>query len=272
MKIYQILLSLMITTSSSTILFCSSAKDRCNVSVRRKSHDGTRDGRFGSARDTFNRLGQTYTGVLGLENQVYDLGSDDKAPERWASFGATINNLADAKKWVAAVERKGWALPQSSMKPALDIIQADRQADITASLQEFEKIQRAGSAILVSVIQKQQERIKQDETRHAYFVEEITRISQAKQREFEARGQERLQEDANTIEKIKNLWQTSNNYITAHNKQYPEAAITDTPFISKKKAKEMNPENLARIASVYDAALKQASACNSSISARDITA
>ncbi len=105
--------------------------------VRRKSHDGTRDGKFGSAQDTFSKLGNSYNPLFGTQNQVYDIGSDEQAPARWTPFAAqigdTITSINDLKKWESTITRKeqecpsvDWTPLQESKIKAQKLIATDR--------------------------------------------------------------------------------------------------------------------------------------------------
>jgi hypothetical protein len=140
MKISRIFLSAMILFSMQSSLFGMRATDDKGVvvvqeqtRVRRKSHDGTRDGRFGSAEDTFVKLGTSYNPLFGPQNQVYDIGSDEHAPARWVKFGETIKTVPDAEKWIDTIERKekecptvDWTPLQESKENAQSIIASDR--------------------------------------------------------------------------------------------------------------------------------------------------
>ena len=117
MKIARIVLTATMLLSLKSTLFCS---EKATL-TRTKSHDGTRDGLFGSGLDTLAKLGNPYG------SQVYALGSDEKAPERWALVGKTIKTLELAQKFNTAVTEKGWDLPEDAIKPSLDLINAENE-------------------------------------------------------------------------------------------------------------------------------------------------
>ncbi len=265
MKIARIVMTATILFSLKSTLFCSASEQAIVVDkaaipvVRRKSHDGTRDGRFGSAADTFKKLGQIYKGPFGIgEEQIYALGSDEGAPMRWAHFGKTITNVADAKKWVKAVEEKGWNLPTECMQPALDLIQADREDKIAKSKIEFTQKQEATRALIASITELNTKRTSFDQERNQFYAQEIRKITDAKIIEFTTRNQERSEENEKICQQLKTLLEDTKIIRLAHNEQYPENPIVAAPIIIRSDINQINKITLATIAARYDAAIKAA--------------
>ena len=265
MKIARIVLTATILFSLKSTLFAAQEqavivnKTEIPAITRRKSHDGTRDGRFGSAADTFKKLGQTYKGALGLgEEQIYDLGSDEGAALRWAPFGTTITNVADAQKWVDAVARKGWNLPEESMKPSVDLIQADRQRKVAENMSKFNKMQEASCSLIASITETDKKRAAVDQERSKFFAHEIIKITRAKALEFTNRAIERNAEDTKIIDDLKKILEETKTFRLAHNQEFPENPINAKPVVKRDDINKLNTKTLAGIAAKYNAALKDA--------------
>lgn len=265
MKIARIVLTATILFSLKSTLFCSSSAAiepeivTAPVLVRRKSHDGTRDGHFGSAADTFSKLGQTYKGAFGLgEEQIYDLGSDEQAPARWASFGKTIKTLSDAQKWVQAVAKKGWSLPAESMQPSLDIIAADKAIKIQENFTTFNHMQEVSRSLIAQIVKTNADRTALDHERNQFYKEEIIKITQTKALEFTNREIERNAQDTKISSDLKDILEKTKTFRLDHNTQFPENPIHATPVVKREDINKLNAKTLAHIALKYNAALKDA--------------
>ncbi len=120
MKTARMILTATMLLSLNATSYCSQSQNSANdviTAPRQNSHDGTRDGLFGSWSDTLDKLGKPYG------NQIYALGSDEKAPERWAHAGKQITKFDHAIKFMKAITAKGWSLPQEALTPSTKIIQ-----------------------------------------------------------------------------------------------------------------------------------------------------
>lgn len=271
MKIARILLTASILFSLKSTLYCSQedpidvkshdtqeSTAPTNSIVRKKSYDGTRDGYLGSAQNTFNNLGQSYTGPFGTEDKIYDFGSDELAHLRWAEFGKTIKTLSDAKKWIAAIERKGWSLPQDCMQPSLDIITADKESQISENYVQFESMQADSRVLVVTIATMNEKRIIEDQARNQYFAEKIRTITEEKALELATRKQLRRQEDLVLTNDLKAILEKTKNFRLVHNENFPDNAIVANPVIKRGDIDQLNPGTLATIAAKYNKELQDA--------------
>jgi len=154
MKLNKIIFSSIIMLSHQSSLLSSVLESETTMPTRRKSHDGTRDGMFGSAADTFEKYGQTYTGVHGLNNNEYRIGSDLGAPTRWLRFAQSITNLADAEKYLGIIQELSQRLPEI-WTPQVVILHCNKSQTILNAEQERLK------AIQEAELQDQIEKSKQ---------------------------------------------------------------------------------------------------------------
>lgn len=271
MKISRIFLPAMILFSMESSLFgMRPSRDDKDVvvveeqtHVRRKSHDGTRDGKFGSAQDTFSKLGTSYNPLFGTQNQLYDIGSDEHAPTRWATFGATIKTLADAEKWVKTVTRKekecptvNWTPLQESKENAQSIIATDRHnrftqlnAQITKDLLDAHKI----------ATESEQYKQEQSALYDAQVAQAIHAIRSRQAADFAAQAQTVQTELTTLANEIKLHIQAAVELKSTFNDTKPSRPIIDKLAVKGDYSTTLNHAQLVKIAAA--AAAKTKSCC-----------
>ncbi len=245
----------MILLSLKSTSYCSeqsTEKDTIQA-PRTLSHDGTRDGMFGSARDTFTKLGTPYY------DKTYDLGSDDTAPGRWALFGNTITTLEDAQKLKNAVDKKGATVPavwtlqaqKAVTQKSLEIIEADRQVQIKASHDKFTSIQKDGIGLVATIAQRLKDRQEIEKTNKQLFTNTVSdlhsRIEKAQHKynlQIAANTKNRKQEDAAFAAELIVARCKSRIFKDMHNEAFSDNQIQEQSIFKNTK---INDDNIPKI-------------------------
>ncbi len=224
---------------------------------RTASYDDLRDSWIKNPRTTFDNFGTAYG------KKIYNIGSDAAAPSRWAQFATTITTVSDAKKWTAILEQKGNQAPDvwtpdvitELSTTAQEIIQADYQASIESSKEDFRQIQKAGRNLLLIIFNEMQ---KKEETRAAHKaayqeqIETLKRQMEAIKQEHENKTKENIERYQrfieNSLPQVQELMNTAEQYKNKHNRAYPERQIDKPIFLT---IKNITKQNLPLLAEKY---------------------
>lgn len=270
MKISRIFLAAMILFSVQSSLFCMRPTSGDNSAVvveeqtraRRKSHDGTRDGRFGSAEDTFVKLGTSYNPLFGTQNQVYDIGSDEHAPARWTGFGETIKTVPDAEKWVNTITRKekecptvDWTPLQESKTKAQEIIESDRHSHFT----------RLNTQITIDLLAAHKIAKESEQYKHEKLALYDAQVAQAIDTIRSRQADDFAREDQTVQAKLTTLLETIRHNVkdgvafkSEFNATRPLRPITDKLAVKADSIDKLNHAQLVKIAAI---AAKAKSCC-----------
>jgi len=245
MKKMNMLLTAAALLSLQSTSYCSEGSElddniQAPTLTRVKSHDGTRDGMFGSGLDTLTKLGTSYG------EQVYAPGSDDQAYGRWAEVGSQIKTLDHAQKYTQVTEERGWIFTAESMTPSQSLIDTEnqrvhavKQAQLEEADAKYIALNQVSKAALKAVQDQKSSRKYQETVIREKFMQLQQEALIELNKSYEVESAQLLTDLTSNFSKLKELKETQNSSDSSIDYHIRRAPFTPSGKLTSKDVSKL---------------------------------